>query len=690
MEHIRYSIFYSLLCLLMALNFIIAQSSIADDEPQQPTQDDTMLMFVGEDLTVLSIASRREESAWQAPAVAKVITRRELKEQGIETLGQALSTTPGFHIAQKEWGSLPYLRGVPNSVLFLYDTIPLGSDTTKSLHFLDHDLSLAPVKRIEIVRGPGSVLWGPDAFAGIVNVVPMSGKDLQGVETGILYGAPGDQEGLFANLGHDGGYWDGFLSVSGRRGSEDRRKLNTISFWGDGQTPVAPKDRLGIAEPDVSRYAEASGRVSLRDWVTLSGRISDYRKPYSISAYNSSEIWQESRSAPNGQLKLEAKKDLDHRSALRFTGSYTSINPEFEIIDRTLQQKETTTYGELIYDRSLLSGRGLFTGGISYRDKNVKGAPVWDAYFPEFLSPDNTFFLPQVTQTDYSTRLWSVFGQYSHKVGDFDLLLGLRRDEHRDYKDHLSYNLGVVWSPSSKWIAKALYGSSYRTPFARQLISESDPDLEKMESISAQVSWKPSKAMELGVVGFTQKLKNHIMEDPYAGLSEANSQRINGVELEGRISLLKDLELSANFTMLDNSGPDETYKYNDFTFIRPDGTIERHYVDLNYPYDVGPKRLFNLMAKWRPLEHLTTAARLSYSSSRLLVYPRGESLEAYPSSGGVWLLDMSATFTDALMPGLDFSVSVKNVADKHYETPGTYDFLNGYPASIELTVVKRW
>ena len=46
------------------------------------TENDTELMFVGEDIEVLSIASRREESAWQAPAVARVITRKDLWKQG--------------------------------------------------------------------------------------------------------------------------------------------------------------------------------------------------------------------------------------------------------------------------------------------------------------------------------------------------------------------------------------------------------------------------------------------------------------------------------------------------------------------------------------------------------------------------------------------------------------------------------
>ncbi len=196
-----------------------------------PGPDDTMLMFVGEDLDMLTIASRREESASQAPAVARVISREEFKTDGSFTLAQALDRTPGFYMARQEWGTKPYLRGIPDSVLFLYDTVPLLSDMTKSVHPLDEELSLAPVKRIEIIRGPGSVLWGPDAFAGIVNVVPLTGRDVNGVETGAYYGHPGDARGFHINAGHDAGLWDAFVSISGRETAADDRVGNVAAFW---------------------------------------------------------------------------------------------------------------------------------------------------------------------------------------------------------------------------------------------------------------------------------------------------------------------------------------------------------------------------------------------------------------------------------------------------------------------------
>ena len=674
---------------LVILLFLVPSGPLrAESKEPSAGPNDTLLMFVGEDLDVLSIASRRQESAWQAPAVAHVITREEMKERGIRTLSHALEMEPGFYMAKKEWGTQPYLRGIPDSVLFLYDTVPTGSDISKSLHPLDHELSLAPIKRIEILRGPGSVLWGPDAFAGIVNLVPLTGKDLEGAETGILYGSPGNQRAFYTNVGHDAGLWDAFLSVSGHEGRQNDPDFNVVRFWKDDTTAFPPEQRYGRKSPDDSRYLEASGRFSYGDWLTVSGLFSDYQKNYTMTRAEGDFSWGESRNAPFGFIKLEAKKNLDRSSALRFTGSYSSLNPEYEIIDKTLKQKERTAYGELIYDRSFLSGKGLFTGGLSYRNKEINNAPIWSARLPDFLGPDNNFNqVPILTEKDYSARLWSVFGQYNQKVGNVGLLVGLRNDAHDEYGNHLSYNVGAVWSPEPQWMMKLLYGVAYRTPFARQLLEEGKPDTEEIKTLNLQVAWKPSQQAALSVCGFVSRIEKHIMEDPYAGLSLPNRQNIQGVEIEGRFSPVKSLDLSANLTLLDNDGPSETYLYNDFSFVRPDGTVVKHFTDLTYPYDKGPGALFNLTGTWRPVERVTAFLRLGYFSSRNLIFPRSAEIRSVP---GVWLLDMSTTIRDIGSPGLDLELSIRNLLDRDYETPGTYGLIQGDPATVWVALRKRW
>lgn len=677
--------FVCVICLLGGLS--AAFPAVAGDLREKPDiGDDTMLMFVGEDLEVLTIASRREESARQAPAVAQVVTRRQFQQAGADSLAKVLEGLPGFHMAPKEWGTRPYLRGIPDSVLLLHDTAPLSSDISKSFHPLDEDLSLAGVKRIEIVRGPGSVLWGPDAFAGIVNVVPMTGKDFSGIETGLDYGEPGFQRGGYLNMGRDGGPWNGFLSISGQAGEADDSLCRVTRFWGDGDTPVPPEDRIGSDRPDEARHVEAVGNIAVEDWLTLSGRIADSRGEYALRSEDELS-WCEGRDYRTGMLKAEARKTLNHLSSLRWTGYLSRLDIDHQIIDRTLTQRETTFYTELIHDRALWSGDGLLTGGVSYREKHVADALVWEGYFPDYLKPDNAFLLPLVAEVDYDTRLMSVFGQYNHRVADFHLWIGLRYDDHDAYEDRLSYNAGLSWSPSNAWIVKLIYGTAYRTPFAKQLRDEDRLELEYIESLNLQFAWTPSERVSFGVCGFWNRLRDHVMEDPYAGLSSPNRQDIKGLELEGRYLPIPSLALSANLTLMDNSGPDEAFRLLVGTFVDADGNVVKIYEDLDNPYDSGPLALANVAAEWKPTPGFVGRLELGYTSSRHLVFPRGEGDAA---TSDIWLLDASATFEDLPGIGGDVTVTVRNALDHRYDTPGTYAFMEGDPASVRIMFRKKW
>ena len=674
----RFAIFYAQI-LFLILNSVATASF--DEDP------DTLLMFVGEDLEVLSIATRREESAWQVPAIADVITRQKILDQGLSTLADALSTVPGFYMDQKEWGRVPFLRGVPNSILFLYDTVPLGSYVTKSLNPLEYDLSFASVKRIEIVRGQGSVLWGPDAFAGIVNIVPLSGKDVNGVEFGSVYGTPGDHVGGYVNFGIEKGFWDIFGSISTRYGEKDDTSCNIVRFLEDDGTLFPPEMRSGSQRPDNARYIEATGRLSYENWLNITTRISDYRVPYALTEDGGSFTWCEERDVNAGQIKLEGQKKINLNSGVRVIGSFAWIHPDHEIIDLSLSQEEQTSNVEILYDSSFMSGSGLLTLGGGYRHTDVSNAPIWDGYIPEFIDLENEIFVPDLTLVDYSTSLWSIFGQYSHKIKNWQFLAGIRYDNHDEYEDNVSYNLGAVWSPMSDWIAKLFWGTAYRTPFSSQLREEGEIDLEKINNVNIQVSWRPSKIFKTSASIFFSRLESHVMEDPYAGISVPNDQDIQGVELEVSMWPHKNLELNANMSFIDHSGPTEIYKFNDFTFFRPDGTIEKHFIDLFYPYNSGPTSLFNISAIWNPHEQVTTTARVKYFSSRKLIHPRGESFESVP---GEWIVDWNLLLKKFPTRNSELQFEIKNLLDNDYKNPGTYFFVDGEPISLQIYLRVKW
>lgn len=674
------------LCLVL-LPALLAPVAAGGQEIDAVGGDETLLMFVGENIEALTIASRREESAWQAPAIAQVISREQLHQHGYTTLAEVLGGMPGFHMAEKPWGTSPYLRGIANSTLFLYDTVPLGADSEKSLHQLDHNLSLAPVKRIEIIRGPGSVLWGPDAFAGIVNVVPLSGRDLNGVETGADYHFQDKGGNFYLNMGRGDALWDGFLSVSGRSGREDDTRADLVRFWqGEEDRPVPPLERYGDERTDRSGYLEASGQLSYGERVRISGRLTDNQHPYSLSDEQNG-TWLEERNTPSSFIKIEANQSLSTTSSLRFTAFRNTLRPEYEIIDKQLEVSEETSYAELIYDRTLLTGRGLLTGGVSFREKRIEDAPVWESYLPDFIGPANEDLLPLLVVDNYSDSLWSGFGQYTHQFGRIKAWGGLRFDEHDEYRDNVSFSSGIGYTPSSQVIMKLLYGTAYRTPSSRQLLTAAKPDQEKIETLEAQLAYNPSKKLNLAITAFTSRIEDHIKEDPYAQLSLPNRQDIDGIELEGGVQLTERLHLAANLTLLDNDGPDEIYHLLSAIYIRPDGSLEYIYEDVVSPYDPGPKTMANLSAHWRPLDRLSLVTELRYFAERDLINAR---LGSLATADAVWLVNTTLTIEDFLVNGLEMSWSAKNLFDEDYETPGIYEMIDGAPFTLEVMLRKRW
>jgi outer membrane cobalamin receptor len=646
---------------------------------------DTLLMFVGEDLEVLSIASRRQEAAWSAPAVAHVITRKDMEDKNAQTVSQSLAGTPGFHFNETEKGSMTYLRGIPDSALFLFDTVPMGSGVIKSEKMIDYETSLASVKRIEVIRGAGSVLWGSDAFAGVVNVVPKTGRDLQGFETGLIGSTRNYPGEAFLNYGAAGTDWTGFLSVSGRKDNSHDDPLNVVKFWHDGITPEPLETRYGTGEADDSQYVTFYGNAAYDDWLTLSMKISDSRNAYAVSDWHGQYFWEEQTNNTAQMYKMEMSRNLSPDSDIRFTGYYTRLAQDYSLVDRTFDREESSLFGEMIYDRSLFVSHGLLTLGASWRRDRYERIPVWDSFFPDMIQRANEFFLPRVNTIDFNNDLGTLFAQYRHEFNNVEVWTGFRYDDHDRYEDRPSFNAGLAWHPGS-YMLKLLYGTGYRTPFARQLKEDLNHKLEKISTLNAQLSWK-NQTTQASATAFVNEIDNHVIEDRYAGagLSMPNRQTIYGLELELGHQLTERFHLGGNLTFLNNSGPREHYFYNDYTYTDPDGNLVKNYLDLEHDYDLGPDILGNLTAGWQMTDHVSLVSELRYFAGQALYFPIED---VATSCDDGWVMDMHLHVKNRFP--FDLSVFVLNVFDHDHTIPGVYSVTDSEGMAAGAVIRMNW
>jgi len=144
---------------------------------------------------VVTIASRYAQALGSAPSIVTVITDREIRARGFRTLGDALGSLPGVHVTvSKESRRLAWFRGVigsdNNKILLLIDGTP-WYDGVYTHAWIDEYIPLDHVRQIEVIKGPGSAIYGTNAFAGVVNVVTYKGVDLRGGSARVSAGSDG-------------------------------------------------------------------------------------------------------------------------------------------------------------------------------------------------------------------------------------------------------------------------------------------------------------------------------------------------------------------------------------------------------------------------------------------------------------------------------------------------------------------
>lgn len=214
-------------------------------------------------------ASKSKLTVDQAPASVTVITREELRAFGYQTLTEALTAVRGFFFTDDRIYTYGGVRGfqppgdLNTRILVLWDGHPVN-DVWAGQGFIARDLEpdLSGVERIEVVRGPASLLFGTGAFFGVINVVPRA-RVGQGRYVEGTVGA-GGQNGVKAR-------------VMGSIGGEGRSLMLTgAGLWAEGAQAT---DLGGTTVRGLD--SERSVGVSMRgefEGLTLVAKLNQRRK----------------------------------------------------------------------------------------------------------------------------------------------------------------------------------------------------------------------------------------------------------------------------------------------------------------------------------------------------------------------------------------------------------------------------
>ncbi|MCK9608549.1 MAG: TonB-dependent receptor [Methylomonas sp.] len=189
----------------------------------------------------VSSASRKSESLSDTAAAAFIISQDDIRRSGATSIPEALRLAPGIEVAQinaNSWAitSRGFNGRYANKLLVLMDGRTVYTPLFSGVFWNLQDTLMEDIERIEVIRGPGAVMWGANAVNGVINIITKKAKDTQG---DLFVAGGGNQEQGFAGyrhggqIGNDGNYRvyaktferEAFVTPSGQRQHDDWRSV---------------------------------------------------------------------------------------------------------------------------------------------------------------------------------------------------------------------------------------------------------------------------------------------------------------------------------------------------------------------------------------------------------------------------------------------------------------------------------
>jgi outer membrane cobalamin receptor len=235
------------------------EAKLEDVKREEPKLEDMSL----EDLlnVKVEVASRRSQTIQKSPGIVSLVTAEEIRNAGARDLIDVLHLLPGFTFATDTEGVIGIaIRGNwghEGKVLLLIDGIELNEMFYGTLQF-GHHIPVDTISRVEVIRGPGSAIYGGHAELAVINVISKKAAEIKGAEARAAY-ARMETATNIQDLGLSAGkeFRNGWSVVShAATGGGDRSDLHYSDFAGDtfdmrGNSDIRPTYvNLGAATRD--------------------------------------------------------------------------------------------------------------------------------------------------------------------------------------------------------------------------------------------------------------------------------------------------------------------------------------------------------------------------------------------------------------------------------------------------------
>ena len=524
--------------LVLALTIVPTHALAADEESTEEQESDAEIVVTG---------TRTDASRRDSVIATHVIDREEIESSGSTDVAELLSVQPGVSLERTFAGTSVRLQGLnPEHVLVLIDGQRVIGRKNGAI-----DLARYPVdwiERIEIVKGPSSVLYGSDAMGGVINIITRQADAAFSADIYTSYGTPSDIDGSGSIATKQEGY---STRVHGGYHSGAGYDLDETTLATDGS----------------ARETIHAGSISqieiLPDWhITprISYRIEDKNR---ITESGTGAVFDDRNLSEEVQGALGSDTWLSDTGRLRATAFATYYRDQYDSNQRNsdaLDSYQDTT--EL-----------LFQGAIQY-----------DQLFVE--RHQTTFGVDALSEQMQSDRLHKEAGK-RQRVGLFAqdewslptnkrlvLFPAARIDLDSQFGTHTTPRFALRYDPHQRVALRAGYGWGYRAPSFKELLLrfenpsagytvEGSPNLrpESSRNVQTGIDWNAVDSVWISLSGYRndvhdligfRTLDDEVANSPtrygYVNISEVITQ---GAEINVESTVSANTSLSSNYTLND-------------------------------------------------------------------------------------------------------------------------------------------
>lgn len=550
---------------------------------QNPEEDDLTLSYG--DKSFVSIATGSPQAIARAPAVASVITARDIEAMGATELDQALESVPGLHVSVSSLAANPIysFRGIHTGynpqVLMLVNGIPITNVFLGNRSIMWGGMPLENVARIEVIRGPGSALYGADAFSGVINVITKTAADIKGTEYGVRAGSFNSRDAWIQHGGELGPLEAAFYL---RVGHTDGQKgvIRRDALFGSPATlapgPINAVRNALDARADLSfdqwrfragyQQREVGSGAGLAESLDPNSRIPESRLYLDLTYQNAN--W-----APNWDVSsvlgyYDIKEKPADPAFMLFPAGVTFPNgasfPNGVIGNPGHSERHTHASISAFYSgfeqHRLRLGTGFRIEDL-YETTETKNFKLSAGGIQPLGSIVDVSGTPDVYLTPHKRDLAYLFVQDEWNVAkDWTLTAGVRHDRYSDFGATTNPRLALVWDAAYNVVVKALHGRAFRAPsFAEQYninnpVSTGNPKLqpETIETNELAISWQPVDTLQTSLSLFHYRMRDIIRFVPDASGATAQNtgdQTGRGLELEATWDATRTLRLSGSYSL---------------------------------------------------------------------------------------------------------------------------------------------